>query len=189
MGIAPFEALKSSQGNGPHSVVTINGQVPARIATAIIQLAEAQWHTAVGRNAWDFAVEIGNLHVGPNDVRWLIYNGLVEHGWDVTPVGANNRSFRHNMRITLSQQSSFVATAAGLSLAGACSAAIKAKPRKVVQAINGKGRPSLPKGPHWNPPYGEFYVDGVLIKRFSSTRRKPRADPVGLSGRWLAIIT
>jgi hypothetical protein len=99
-----------------------NAQVPARIAAALPRLAEAQWYaTDTGRSVWDFAVEIGNLRLRANDLRWLIHMGFVEHGWEVTRLGAKTRSFRPDMGVTFGLRSCFVATAAGLSLAGACS--------------------------------------------------------------------
>lgn len=92
-------------------------QIPPRIAAVLPRLAEAQWYaTDTGRNVWDFAVEIGSLGLRANDLRWLIYMGLVEHGWEITRVGAKARSFRPDMSITLSSRSCFVATATGLSM-------------------------------------------------------------------------
>jgi hypothetical protein len=67
-----------------------NGHIPPRIAAALIQLAEARRYAA-GRSVWDFAVEIGSLCLNANDLRWLIYKGLVEHAWEITPAGRGAR--------------------------------------------------------------------------------------------------
>jgi hypothetical protein len=141
-----------------------NGHVPARIAAALVQLAKAQRYAAAGRNVWDFAVEIGSLRLSANDLRWLIYSGLVEHGWEVTRAGAKTRSFRPDMGITLSQRSCLVATATGLSLAATCStAAADKRPNRAASALS---------GPHWDPTRRELRLDGVLVKRF----RQPAAN-------------
>ncbi|MCX7428826.1 MAG: hypothetical protein NTW96_24770 [Planctomycetia bacterium] len=148
-----------------------NGHVPARIAAALVQLAEAQRY-AGRHNVWDFAVEVGSLRLSTNDLRWLIYKGLVEHGWEVTPVGAKTRSFRPDMGITLSQRSCFVATATGLSLAGACSAAADKRPSRPTIVASRDGHVSKSSGPHWDAARRELRLDGVLVKRF----RQPSAN-------------
>lgn len=149
-----------------------NGHVPARIVAALVQLAEAQRYAA-GRNAWDFALEIGSLHLSANDLRWLIYSGLVEHGWEVTRAGAKTRSFRPDMGITLSQRSCLVATATGLSLARACSVAAAGKrPNRPTFVATSDGHVSKSSGPHWDAARRELRLDGVLVKRF----RQPAAN-------------
>jgi hypothetical protein len=160
-----LDTLQSAQAGGSRG--TVNDRVPATIAAALIQLAQAEpLVTAAGHNLWDFAIEIGNLRLGPNELRWLIYHGFVEHGWEITPIGAKNRSFRRNMGVTLGPRSCFVATPAGLSLASACFTAIEKKPIQSTPAANGNGHAVMLKGPQWNSAAREFHVDGVLVKRF-----------------------
>ncbi len=164
-------AQQSVQGGGPRHAGGGNGQVSARIAAALIQLADAQrCAVADGQNVWEFAIEIGILGLHPTDLRSLIHKGLVQHGWEITRAGAKNRSFRLNMGVTLSQRSCFVATAAGLSLASACSAAAGAdkgpSQAAVAAGSNGNGHPHVLAGPHWDSGCREFYLDGVLVKKF-----------------------
>jgi hypothetical protein len=116
-GAVMLDATQTVLCNGSRKLSDV--RVPARITTALSRLMQAQRYAAsTGRDAWDFAVEIGSLGLRANDLRWLIYTGCVEHGWENTRVGAKNRSFRRDMGVTFTSRSCFVATAAGLALAG-----------------------------------------------------------------------
>lgn len=161
---APQSPRMTNMGNG-------NGRVPPRIATTLIQLADAhQCAVSEGYNVWEFAVEIGVLNLHPTDVRFLIHKGLVEHGWETTRPGAKCRSFRPDMGITLSQRSCFIATAAGLSLARACVAAA-AKPSRAALDANGNGHAESLSGPHWDAACRTLCVDGKLVKQFRRPAR------------------
>jgi hypothetical protein len=68
-----------------------------------------------GRNAWEFAVTIGELRrdgVTENELRWLVCRGYVDHAEEVTTTG-NERAFDHHVSLRFSKRSAFVITSAG----------------------------------------------------------------------------
>ena len=73
-----------------------------------------------GRSIWDFAVEIECLRAlgGTNsDLRFLIRKGYVEHGTEVTQLSSRNRVFRKPGSLKFTDNSCFVLTGLGQSIA------------------------------------------------------------------------
>ncbi len=93
---------------------------PLRIQPGLVQLAEAHDYARdVQADVWQYAVEIDSLRrlgLTPEDLRWLIDRGYVEHGCEITKAGDPARRFRRSRKSTFRQKTCFVVTAAGLSL-------------------------------------------------------------------------
>ncbi len=72
----------------------------------------------LGRDAWDFAVEIEVLQrVGltNSDLRGLIYKGIVEHAREITMASEEERNFRKSCNSSFSQATCFVLTDVGVA--------------------------------------------------------------------------
>ena len=71
------------------------------------------------REIWDFAVEIDALTamgLTADDIRWLVTNGYVRHGQEVTKQSDAARNFHPVRDLTFTKQACFVVTDAGLRL-------------------------------------------------------------------------
>jgi hypothetical protein len=71
----------------------------------------------LSRDRWDFALDIRELSRGglsANDIRWLLYRRLVEHGTETTVPGADLRTFRPAGALGFERASCFLLTQAGI---------------------------------------------------------------------------
>ncbi len=95
--------------------------VPTRLREALVVLYEArQFAEETASDCWDFAVEIEQLTplgLTPNDFRWLVRKGLVEHQREVTVEGENGREFRQTGDLTFTDGTCFVLTEQGITVA------------------------------------------------------------------------
>jgi hypothetical protein len=109
-------------------------------------------------NAWEFAVEIGLLNAAGltnTQLRWLLYQGYVLQGVELTPTGARRRTFQQIANLRLTNTSSFVLTEAGAAYAleGAWQ--------------NGDGvAAERRQRPVWDETRRELRVGKVVVKRF-----------------------
>jgi hypothetical protein len=96
----------------------VGGCLPRSTQRAIRRLLKASGYAEdTGRNAWDFAVTIGELRrdgVAENELRWLVCRGYVEHADEVTTTG-NERAFNHNVSLRFSKRSAFIISGAGVT--------------------------------------------------------------------------
>lgn len=92
-----------------------------RRLAALCYLAEAaSFARELGRDPWDFAVEIETfreLGLTNNEFRWLVCKGLVEHKRETTAVGDRCRVFAPDRPLSFSEGACFVISEAGLVLA------------------------------------------------------------------------
>ena len=83
-----------------------------RGSAALRYLAEAaNFARELGRDPWDFAVEIQTFRemgLTNNDLRWLLCEGLVEHKREVTAVGDTGRVFQPDRPLNFSEHTCFV---------------------------------------------------------------------------------
>jgi hypothetical protein len=85
-----------------------------------ILLAAYDYAGALQLDVWDFAVDIADLRsVGLHsaDLRWLLCQGFLDHGYEKRPVAPNQREFRHEGGLVFRSTSCFVLTEAGIALA------------------------------------------------------------------------
>jgi len=94
--------------------------VPTPIKAAIVRLAEAYDYARDMRcDLWKFAVDIDDLKaigLSADDLRWLVANGYVRHGREITKRSDLARKFRPARDLNFAKNTCFVATAAGLRL-------------------------------------------------------------------------
>ncbi len=139
--------------------------------SALAYLVEAaDFARELGRDPWDFAVEIQTLRemgLTNNDLRWLVCKNLLEHRQETTTVGDTSRVFQPDRPLSFSENACFVISAAEpvTSRAGLDSLA------KVYEAVrrssplgrNGHNRDLLPK---WDRDRQELRVGGIVVKQF-----------------------
>lgn len=119
----------------------------------------------LGRSAWEFAEEIDSLRqhgLANGDLRWLVCNGYVEHGREVTEFGEVGRKFRADRGLSFSDKSCFVLTEHGAS--------------QVSRWLNGPAKPTPAEPvdavtPTWDSELQELRVGRTVIKRFKVPAR------------------
>src|SRR5215213_2931287 len=93
----------------PHKVTNVSGIVDADgplsqlTICAIYRLRTARNYAEdTGRDAWEFAVTIGELRrdgVSENELRWLVCRGYVEHATELVARAGIERSFDRNVNL------------------------------------------------------------------------------------------
>lgn len=114
----------------------------------------------LNRTAWDFAEEISSLRQGGltnADLRWLVCNGLVEHGREITKLGEEHREFQHTAGLCFSSKTCFVLTDVGTLYVKQCLT------RPAQNGFNGKVRSIKPK---WDRDLQELRLGDDIVKRF-----------------------
>ena len=95
--------------------------VPPRIRPALALLHEAfRYSVQTSGDRWEFAVqlhELSGMGLIPNDFRWLVRKGFVEHRREVTLEGEDGRSFRQSGVLSFCDATCFVLTESGVSIA------------------------------------------------------------------------
>src|SRR4051812_13848612 len=90
---------------------------PGSVYRALLLLRRARAHSVeLSANIWDFAVEAAVLRecgLTPTDFRNLALRGLIEHASETTAPSADERQFRPEGKLVLSQRSCFVLTNVG----------------------------------------------------------------------------
>lgn len=145
----------------------------ARIQAALSQLAEAHRYAEdAERPLWDFAVEIHTLDLTPNDLRWLVCKGYVEHAQETTRRAGDGRTYRPAGKLTFTRRSCFVLTEAGLLLphlqvktAGADGQVVVQPAASLTTHSNGRSTPA-PLLPHWDRDRRELWLGKKLVKQF-----------------------
>ena len=141
----------------------------AEMSSALSLLWQAhKYARELGRNLWDFAVEIRSLRaigLTNSDFRWLLCHGYVEHADEITFNGQDGRTFRPVGNLTLTKRSCFVLTEVGVSVA--------AKECKSGKPTNGikNGDPENDNGrlqdiPRWDRDRHELRFGDAVIKQF-----------------------
>ncbi len=140
-----------------------------KIRAALTLFAEAHNYAKDTKlTVWEYAIEADVLLAAgltPNDIRWFLHKGWVEHRQETTKSDTARRSFCRCRGGTLGYRSCFVLTDAGLALNsrithGAYALAVGADPRILRQ------RPDRGSSvhPHWDVKLRELSLDGQLIK-------------------------
>jgi hypothetical protein len=132
---------------------------------------------------WDFALEIGKLReagLTTTDLRWLVAQGLVEHGAETSAHGDAHRSFTRGEGFNFSTTSCVVLTRKGaafarqlLQAAPATAAApepLDAAPQAArgrhSASPNGGTGPGPALKPHWDPARRALSLGDQLVKQF-----------------------
>lgn len=117
------------------------------------------------QDVWDFAVEldcfraVGGTH---SDVRWLIAKGFVEHAFEMTLPGEENRTFRRIGKLMLTDRTCLVLTEAGAEFASRVCREMNQSAQPMNHA--NKTQPGLITPPTWDPDRHELRWNGHLVK-------------------------
>ncbi|MCA9161796.1 MAG: hypothetical protein KDA62_02410 [Planctomycetales bacterium] len=150
---------------------------------AMVELFRAyQYAIHAGRDPWDFAVSATTLlrmNLTESDFRWLVCEGLVHHGREVTRSDDANRCFRIMNQLLFYKRTCFVLTPRGCELADALPEVVDIAPNNhrypsgfgneiaQVREFAEVFQVQLPHArPHWDADRRELSVNGLLIKRF-----------------------
>jgi hypothetical protein len=143
-------------------------------------LAQAHWYANdLGRDRWDFAVEIRSLRragLSLSDLRWLVCKGYVEHAREITVAGAAQRDFQCHGGLMFARRTAFVLTESGMAAIESAPRETRAEPPHRASAdpfVAGIISPMLPTPsgefplrPTWDRDRHELRVDGQLVKIF-----------------------
>jgi hypothetical protein len=143
-------------------------EVRGEICQALAHLLRAyDYARELGRDLWDFAVEIGSLctaGVTPCDLRWLVCKGYVEQAVEVGGGGRRHRCFRRGNRLRFTGRACFVLTEEGVQLARA------ARLRTDPPSPPPERGPALT--PRWDRACRELHLGPHVVKCF----RQPAPD-------------
>ncbi len=134
-------------------------------------LAEAaSFARELGRDPWDFAVEIQTLRelgLTNNELRWLVCKGWVEHQQEVTALGDNCRVFQPDRPLNFSASACFVLSPEGLvnSYGGLEVPETVHEAADSSPAVSRNGHSSGPL-PKWDRERQELRVDEIVVKQF-----------------------
>jgi len=144
----------------------------AKIRPGLEKLLEAyRYAEDVGRDVWDFAVEIRVLRdagLTHSDLRWLVCKDYVSHRVELRRPDEDERTFRDGSELKFHKRSCFVLTPAGAAFAdeqGALSAGDGRPKHSLGHTQDGDGHPNG-LVPEWDAARHELRVGGELVKQF-----------------------
>ncbi len=112
------DEFPSNVVNGDCQLSEIDGNVPVSTRRAVYHLLKASSYAEdTRRNAWEFAVTIGELRrdgLSESELRWLVCRGLIEHAKEVATTG-NERKFDREVSLRFGKRSAFIITDAGVT--------------------------------------------------------------------------
>lgn len=173
----------ASSANGHDDALVVAPLRNRAQQAAMLELFRAyQYAIHAGRDPWDFAVSASTLlrmHLTESDFRWLVCEGLVHHGREVTRSVDVNRRFRLMNQMLFYKRTCFVLTPRGCELAETLPAVVESGPNNhrlptnlgnemaQVRDCAETFQTLLPHArPHWDADRRELSVNGLLIKRF-----------------------
>jgi hypothetical protein len=128
----------------------------------------------VGRDVWDFAVEIETLRQAGwtnSEFRWLVCKGFVRHAVETTLAGDETRSYRHPRQaqaLIFGSKTCFVLTEAGFRFAANVFDSLTPSPPDPGLEPGALTAGMLPAGPRpkWDRERQELRVGDVVVKQF-----------------------
>ncbi len=141
------------------------------VRSAFAQLAEAD---ACARSTqcspWDFAVEIETLIAAgltTSDLRWLVWKGYLEHGYEVTRPHDVARRFCSCHNLAFAGRTCFVLTEAGVRLVAVQGPPPPDEPRPAGRRERPQSRrPRAACVPLWDRDRRILRMDGCVVKQF-----------------------
>ncbi len=145
--------------------------------TAIAMLFEArQYAHTLGRDAWDFAVEINELRktgLSNSDLRHLACECLVIHAVEISSANGQTRAFQPVGHLELRERSCFVLTETGARLAAdligrqSCQAPLPVEARlPVKQEPEAEDKPVKATIPKWDRDRAELRLGDTIVKKY-----------------------
>jgi len=128
--------------------------IPQRIQPALEVLIEARRYALQTQSEiWEFAVELDELlkfGLTPNDFRWLVRKGLVEHQLEVTLENDNGRAFRQTGDLAFPARTCFILVDDTL----------------LSESQDGTPKPDACGKPRWNCETRELRFQNEIVKHF-----------------------
>jgi hypothetical protein len=144
----------------------------SRMRAALALLLQAHdFATQLSRGNWDFALEINSLRdlgLTPNDLRWLVCKGYVEHAREMRPQPGMDRRFRPNGVLTFPARTCFILSEDGVKFArsrGCDKASVRHTRPPDLVLRNGNGNIHRPV-PQWDCDRRELRLGTELVKQF-----------------------
>lgn len=147
-------------------------QASEKFRRALVELqAGYSYAQQTSRDAWDFALQIENLHnigLSENDLRYLVYLQLVEHAAEVKTNGQTRRNSRVSGALRFTSRSSFILTSVGASLAVTLGCPERAAPVTIGESfrIHSHQDGPLPEKPVWDVERQVLEYGGYVVKHF-----------------------
>ena len=164
--VVPLPADWAADDEGPAGAIADfdEQQRWRRMLTALGDLRDGyEFALNLGREAWDFAVEIDELQrrgLRTNDLRWLIFKGWVAHAHENKLASSHQRCFTLGGPGRFDESSCFVLTAQGAD-------AIAGRGGLRFNTLLTSGQVlAEPAVPLWDPQRQELRLANSLIKRF-----------------------
>jgi len=143
-------------------------EIPTHIQPGFqLLLRGQQYAQELGRDRWDFAVEIATLRAAGltnNDFRWLICKGFVQHGREVTLANDPSRRFQRCSGLRFFKTTCFVLNSSGHAENGGLEAN-SADAGSEHTAVHGNGHADVKK-PQWDQDRRQFRLGALIIKEF-----------------------
>jgi len=157
---------------------------PARLLAGLIRLREAHDYARdLGRDLWDFGVEVSTLKLEGmthNDLRWLLCKGYVEHASEITLRSEDRRTFLPIGKLNICRRSCFILTPVGAEFLQSLAREL---PRSKILAMQTNGHagnghaapavvapapavPAEPPMPRWDCQRMELCVGGLIVKQY-----------------------
>jgi hypothetical protein len=118
------------------------------------------------RPGWDFAVEIAVLRgygLSHSDLRWLVCQGIIEHGAEVDAPKEDSRTFIETGSLTFKKRTCFVLTAFGAEITRTLHGPSALDNVRVQNLLPS---PSASIVPEWDNDRLQLRVNGELVKQF-----------------------
>ena len=152
-------------------IIPLHPSFPGTGPSAVVReglrtlFAAHQYAAQAGRALWEFAVELRvltNLGLTSNELRWLLHQGYVQHGREITKPGSPRREFEHITNFMLPEGACFVLTDPGYQLL------VQTFGTTWASSPAGAGPPAeeIKLLPSWDGVARELYVGGLVVKRF-----------------------
>jgi hypothetical protein len=150
------------------------GSVPEKIRSGLRLLLQAfEYAGQLGRNPWDFAVEIASLRLAglnESDFRWLVCKGFVTHACETGIFASDDRVFRPEAPLRFTKRSCFVLTLAGAAAACLAGCDVEEARPAITPAVHGHAacdaKDVVTVRPAWDRNRHKLHLGNRLVKEF-----------------------
>lgn len=155
----------------PEPGVAERREYDPRLRPGLCLLLDGHYYAQeLGRDRWEFAVEIELLHaagLNNNDLRWLVGKGYAEQSVETKSKGKVRRLSHRAGRFVPPRGSCYALTDAGVELVQKVLAAPEAAiPRRGTESQSEGGQAAQEDRPHWDVETHSLYWRGQLVKHF-----------------------
>jgi hypothetical protein len=165
------------------------------LRAALSQFVQAKTYAdQFGRDVWDFAIDIESLRqagVTTNDLRWLLYEGYIEHSHERPSRRRGRRVFHRAANLVIDDRSCFVLTPQGLQRTRAIHGpAARNGPGRAVTSRTDRVKAGPAAHPYWDARGHTLYWAGRLVKHFKADAPYQEAILNAFQvAKWPAVVT